>query len=158
MLCAKLRQKCVRSLWGGYQMMLHCTTASSKIIATNTHEVHAFFRTRADTNGEECAKKQQAPVTLKQQTAQPPGNTCGRAGTHANATRECLPVVPNPTRTLLPRGCPAHKISGEEPLNMQKSPFVVQICSVSQSVRPAGATPSRSRGKERQQLERNQMC
>ena len=41
-----------------------------------------------------------------QQTARPPGYKCGRAGTHANATRECLAVVPNPTRTLLPCGRP----------------------------------------------------
>ena len=42
-----------------------------------------------------------------QQTARPPGCKCGRAGTHANATRECLAVVPNPTRTLPSRGRPS---------------------------------------------------
>ena len=81
---------------------------------------------------------------INQQTARPPGCKCGRAGTHANATRECLAVVPNPTRTLFPRDALPHKINrrgalksptqaawpikfpAEELLNLQKSPFVVQ--------------------------------
>ena len=55
-----------------------------------------------------------------QQTARPPGCKCGRAGTHANATRECLAVVPNPTRTLPSRGRPSPSRSA----TLRKSGFL----------------------------------
>ena len=53
------------------------------------------------------------PPYPRQQTAQPPGIQCSRAGTNAKATRESRLIITNPIRKHLPTACPIKYYSAE---------------------------------------------